>query len=193
MAPAYHVIMSMYGFWLPNDPRGSWSKFVGNWELMRFGKATKTDARRSLASDPHDVRMRKSAKGLMRFPPVRLTGRQALSAARGFEQACNEGGYVVHACSILPEHVHVVIAGHERRVTRIAGHLKARATRRLRSDGLWSFPDRPVWAQGCWRVFLNTPDDVKRAIAYVKENPVKEGKPKQNWGFVHPYQPYDNT
>ena len=25
-----HVIMGLYGFWLPNDPRGSWSEFVAH-------------------------------------------------------------------------------------------------------------------------------------------------------------------
>ena len=35
-----HVIITAYGFWLPNDPRGSWSDFVGAWELLRFGRAT---------------------------------------------------------------------------------------------------------------------------------------------------------
>jgi hypothetical protein len=43
MILASHVIFSTYGFWLPNDPRGSWSDFVGAWELFRFGPATKTD------------------------------------------------------------------------------------------------------------------------------------------------------
>src|SRR4051812_43899841 len=33
MIVGYHVIFSTYGFWLPNDPRGSWSDFVGSWEL----------------------------------------------------------------------------------------------------------------------------------------------------------------
>jgi len=27
MVLAYRAILSMYGFWLPNDPRGSWSEF----------------------------------------------------------------------------------------------------------------------------------------------------------------------
>lgn len=30
MVLAYHVIFGAYGFWLPNDPRGSWSKFVAS-------------------------------------------------------------------------------------------------------------------------------------------------------------------
>src|SRR5438552_2353693 len=37
----YHVIFGTYWFWLPNDPRGSWSNFVASWELARFGAATK--------------------------------------------------------------------------------------------------------------------------------------------------------
>ena len=48
MIHGYHVILPMYGFWLPNDPRGSWSDFVRKWELVRFGAATKTVERRSL-------------------------------------------------------------------------------------------------------------------------------------------------
>jgi hypothetical protein len=28
MIRASHVIFGAYGFWLPNDPRGSWSTFV---------------------------------------------------------------------------------------------------------------------------------------------------------------------
>jgi hypothetical protein len=53
---AYHLIITTYGFWLPNDPRGSWSDFVRAWELFLFGgPATRTQERRSLARDPHDV------------------------------------------------------------------------------------------------------------------------------------------
>jgi len=41
MIRAFHVIMTAYGFWLPNDPRGSWSEFVGSWEIFQHGPATK--------------------------------------------------------------------------------------------------------------------------------------------------------
>jgi hypothetical protein len=52
---AYHIIFTAYGFWLPNDPRGSWSTFVAAWDLLLAGgKATKTDKRRSLAHKEHD-------------------------------------------------------------------------------------------------------------------------------------------
>ena len=50
MILAFHFILSAYGFWLPNDPRGSWSEIVRNFELLRFGPATKVSTTRSLAA-----------------------------------------------------------------------------------------------------------------------------------------------
>jgi REP element-mobilizing transposase RayT len=187
MVIAYHAIFNLYGFWLPNDPRGSWSEFVASWELFRFGPATKVQTRRSVAAVDHDRRLRTAAKKALRYPPVALTGRQALAVGRGFAQACHESDYGVLACSILPDHVHMVIARHERNVERIVGHLKSRATQELKAEGLWFKDARLVWAEGCWRVYLNEADEVRRSVAYVEANPAKEGKPRQHWSFVMPY------
>jgi hypothetical protein len=49
MILGYHVTFGTYGFWLPNDPRGSGSTFVGSRDLYRFGRSTKTQERWSLA------------------------------------------------------------------------------------------------------------------------------------------------
>jgi len=184
MVIAYHVIFNTYGFWLPNDPRGSWSNFVGAWELVRFGKATTVTTRRSLATRPHDWRLRREAKSTLKHPPVSFTGRQALAVGRGFGRAAREGGYAVHACTILPEHVHLVIGRNDRAVGRIVGHFKGRATQRLKEDGLWPDPAQPVWGKKTWKVFLYEPEDVHRAVAYVEANPEREGKPRQRWSFV---------
>ena len=48
-----HVIFSAYGFWLPNDPRGSWSDFVGSWELFRFGLASLIESGHRQLSKTH--------------------------------------------------------------------------------------------------------------------------------------------
>ena len=191
MVIAYHVIFSTYGFWLPNDPRGSWSDFVGTWELVRFGRATKVDTRRSVAAVAHDTRLRSEAKHALKHAPVVLTGEQALAVGRGFAQAVRESGYAVHACAILPEHVHLVLGHSDRTVGRIVGHLKTRARQYLARDGLWPDPQRPAWGKKNWKVFLYTPEDVRRAIAYVEANPEREGKPRQRWSFVVPFAPRD--
>jgi len=83
MVIGFHVIFSTYGFWLPNDPRGSWSDFVGAWELVRFGKATKVSTTRSVAGMAHDRRLREDAKATLEYPPVQFTSRQALAVGQG--------------------------------------------------------------------------------------------------------------
>ena len=44
------------------------------------------------------------------------------------------------------------------------------------------------WAAKCWKVFLDTEADIARAIRYVEDNPVKEGKRPQRWPFVVPFE-----
>src|SRR4029079_2820284 len=109
MVIATHVIFSAHGFWLPNDPRGSWSTFVGRWELIRFGKATTVTVRNSLARVKHDRAQRLAAKQALKFPPVEFTGRQALAVGNGFFHAVRKSRLRIYACAILPEHIHLVI------------------------------------------------------------------------------------
>jgi REP element-mobilizing transposase RayT len=188
MVIACHCIFGTYGFWLPNDPRGSGSDFVASWELFRYGPATKTLGRRSVADRPHDHAARQQAKQALDFPPVKLTGSQALIAAQGFAWAAEESGYAIHACAVLADHVHLVIGRHSQEIRKLIGHLKARATRLLRLRGGWP-ADRPVWGDHGWNVFLNTADEVEHAIAYANENPEKEGLLRQAWSFVTPFNP----
>src|SRR6516164_7286994 len=106
MIVGYHIIFGAYGFWLPNDPRGSWSDFVGSWELFRYGPATKTNATRSVAGHKHDVAARLAARQGLKFPAVQFSGAQARAVGVGFGQYIHKSGLVVRACAILPEHVH---------------------------------------------------------------------------------------
>src|SRR5262245_6818881 len=71
---AYHVIFSTYGFWLPNDPRGSGSSAVWAKHLRRFGPPTKVETRRSVAGVKHDRERRLAAKASLLQPAIRLNG-----------------------------------------------------------------------------------------------------------------------
>jgi hypothetical protein len=193
MILGYHVIFTAYGFWLPNDPRGSWSDFVGSWELFRFGRATKTDTRRSVAGKPHDRAARLAAKQALARPAVRFNGLHARAVGRGIAASVQRGGVTVWACSILPEHVHAVIARHTCLVEQIVTMWKGAATEQLLAEDLHPFAGNRLdgrvpkcWAQGLWKVFIDTPEGLHNAIRYVEENPLKEGKPRQRWPFVTP-------
>lgn len=136
---AAHIILTTYGFWLPNDPRGSWSDFVAAWELLKYGKATKVTTRASVAHVQHDQRLRREAKTALKYAPVFLTGIQARAVARGLAGATHEGKYPIYACSILDDQVHLVIGPHERMYEQIVSHLRSRATTQLRAEKLHPF------------------------------------------------------
>ncbi len=109
MIHGYHVILPCYGFWLPNDPRGSWSDFIRRWDLLRVGPATVSLDQRTLAHLTADeLAARDAARDALMYPPVALTGLQALSIANGFKTQVVKSGYTIWACAILPEHTHLI-------------------------------------------------------------------------------------
>jgi REP element-mobilizing transposase RayT len=192
MVLAYHVILAAYGFWLPNDERGSWSDFVRRWELLRFGPANKTETRRSVAGKSFDRRKRDAAKAALMYPPISFTGLQALAIATGFADGVKRSSYQILACAILPEHSHLVIGRHSYLIEQVSNRLKGSATRELTARGChplggYTKPDGKIpspWAQALWKVYLNNAEEIDRAVKYVERNPEKENKRKQIWPFV---------
>jgi REP element-mobilizing transposase RayT len=95
----------------------------------------------------------------------------------------------------MPNHVHLVVLRHERNAENIIGHLKARATQALVEVGLHPFEQHrgadgrfpSVWARRGWKVYLDSAEDIIRAVKYVESNPEKDGLPKQRWSFVQSY------
>ena len=79
------------------------------------------------------------------------------------------------------------------KVEQLVIQLKSAATRQLEREGIhpmapWKREGERVlkcWARGEWKVYLD-PEDVLRAIQYVEDNPLKEGKKRQNCSFVVP-------
>jgi hypothetical protein len=196
MVLAYHLIISAYGFWLPNDPRGSWSDWIRKWELALYGPPTKVTTTRSVANIPHDREERIKAKDALDYPPVEFSGLQCREIGAGFAAEVKKCSYRVWACAILPTHTHIIVARHNYNAERIILRLKAAATARLVEVGIHPFQEYRdpgtgrcprCFTQGGWKVYLDTPEAIGRCIEYVEDNPPKEGKPRQKWTFVTPF------
>jgi hypothetical protein len=137
------------------------------------------------------------AKQELAYPEVTFDGYQALSVVQGFAAMTAKSGYVIHACASLPSHVHLVIARHHYAIEQVIRLLRQEATRQSLADGRHPFAAHrtstgrlpSVWAQDFWKVFLFTDEEIRQKIAYVEENPIKEGKRRQNWSFVAPFDP----
>ena len=85
----------------------------------------------------------------------------------------------------MPEHVHLVTGPFRTSVDQLVIQLKGAATHQLVAENVHPFNgDAKCWTRGQWKVYLFTDQDVDRAIRYVRDNPVKDGKPSQHWSFV---------
>ena len=195
MVRAYHLVLTCYGFWLPNDPRGSWSDFVRSFELYRVGgTATRVHTKASLAHEPHDHDQRRQAKTALSRPPVVFDGEQARAVAQGFADYVTRNDRKVFACAVMQDHVHLVIERCEHTIEKVAEQFKARATMFLNQEGLHpcevgSNGKRPTpWARGCWSVFLKTDASIQRAIEYVEQNPIVAGYKPQRYSWVSEFK-----
>jgi REP element-mobilizing transposase RayT len=127
---------------------------------------------------------------------VRFTGLQARAVGRGFARYVGRSGLAVWGCAILPDHVHLVVEPPGMKIEQLAIQLKGSASRQLELERIhpliaYREPGQRIpqcWVRGQWKVYLDV-DDIPRAIAYVENNPVKDGKPRQHWSFVSPYEP----
>lgn len=197
MVLAYHVDWGTYGFWLPNDGRGSGSTYVASKKLLPYGLATKVNTRYSRAHVSHDRELRRMAKEALEYEPVVFTDAQIQSVAKGFANVVKQTGCVLFACSIMPNHVHAVPDRSKYQVEYLVGLLKGGASRQLELDGLHPFLDQRLpdgtlpspWQENCWTVFLNNDDEIVRSIDYTDRNPEKHGRPRQHWEFVTPFIP----
>jgi len=190
---AYHIVFGAYGFWLPNDPRGSWSKYVWASRLQRFGAPQ--PIRAGYEPTPEDEADRVEMKSELQYPAVRFSGAQARAVGRGFATIISRLGIAPYSAAIMPDHVHLVVARQEMYAETVAGFLKRAASRRLRSEGLHPLAGYAAengslpspWEERGWKVFLHTPDEIAAANDYVNRNPTEAGLPPQHWNWVVPF------
>ncbi|QEG21093.1 hypothetical protein [Mariniblastus fucicola] len=196
MIHGYHVIMPMYGFWLPNDPRGAWSDYVRKFEIAKHGHASKSLDRKDIESlTDSELRDRNLAIDSLKYPSVSIEGVQALAISQGFAKQIEKSNYTAWACSVLPEHTHFVLARHSYKVEQVTNLLKGAATASIVESGLHPLAafaqkgQRPprMWAARGWKQYLDSEEAIENAINYVVENPEKEGKRIQSWSFVTPF------
>lgn len=182
---AYHLIWTVYGWWLPNDPRGSGSKTVRNPQLNDLGELHY--GRRSQQPSVQEIRkFYNEAKSRLRYPLLKLRGNEVASAARGLADAITAHRYTCYACAIMPDHVHLILRKHKHTAEQMIENLQSLSRERLIREGHRAW-EHPVWTVGGWKRFLDRPTAVRRTIKYIEQNPLEIGLPRQQWPFVTPY------
>ena len=176
MIIAYHIIFTTYGTWLPNDPRGSFSKQIYNQKLaliapIKYGKQENVPQRKKLGE------FWSCASKKLNHPPYFIDENAPQTIADSFANTISGLKLTVPACAIMKDHIHILILRTKYNVGYIANQLKSTATKNLNSKNA-------IWTQGYWKVFIDNAETLKSAIEYINSNPVWAGMPQQNWKFI---------
>jgi hypothetical protein len=95
----------------------------------------------------------------------------------------------------------MVTSRHRWNIERVVGHFKTEATLRLVREKIHPFQEvhRPggrlvsCWAEKSWNVYLNSDAEIRRAVEYVRNNPLKEARAAQCWSFERPFANEDTA
>lgn len=182
---AHHLIWTVYGWWLPNDPRGSWSHIIRNDVLAELGEIH--FGRKRLQPTSVEIRdfYREAGKRL-KDEPLTFAHEQLAMVAQAFAEVVAAMKYTCYACAVMPDHVHMLIRKHKHTAEEMIANLQDHSRLRLREAGLRP-NDHPTWGGCGYKVFLDHPEEVRRIIEYIRQNPIRIGWPEQVWPFVLPY------
>ena len=182
---AYHLVWTGYGWWLPNDPRGSMSRFIASDVIADLG-ALHYGRKRVQPASPDIRAFYGRASGALKFPPLTFAAEAIQAIGEAFAAAMARAGYTCYACAIMPDHVHVLIRKHRDLAEMMIANLQRESHLLLRERGFYDW-EHPVWGGPGWKVFLDSVGDIERTIRYVNDNPTKARMSAQRWAFVTPY------
>lgn len=188
---AHHLIWTLYGHWLPNDLRGSGSEKLDYEKLSELGPIH--HGRKPAQDQPSKKEIREfqqQAEPLLKYDKFWIDEPIREHLTDSFRETIHNESYTVYASAILSNHVHMVIRKH--RVDAKAMWSKIAEKSRLRcifemGRELNLSHTHPVWAARPYKVFLYTPEDVRRCVKYVEQNPEKENLAPQSYEFVTEY------
>ncbi len=182
---AHHLILSGYGHWLPNDPRGSGSEEIREEKLSDLGPIH--HGRKRIQPPRRELKQfYREANPLLDFEPMWFDDAKTQAIAGAFAQVVNNRRYTVWACAVLSNHAHLCIRRH-RDDALTMWNAFAESSR----DVLRTFEDvpddHPLWSTRPYKVFLDSSEDVRRVVSYIQSNVTNEKLPTQTWSFVQRY------
>jgi len=185
MVIAHHIIWTGYGWWLPNDPRGSTSTWVGGDLIKDLGELH--FGRREIQPAGWEIRKFYSrAIEVLKHRQLTFQEEHRQILAKSFQEVIERENYTCYAWVIMPDHIHGLIRKHKDTAEEMIKKFQDHSRLRLSSFSP-RYQDHPVWAQGGWKVFLDSPEDIRRTMKYINDNPLKLRLPVQNWPFVKEY------
>src|ERR1051326_8608048 len=111
MVIGHHLIWTAYGWWLPNDPRGSSSREIRVERIaelgeLHFGRKPVQPSSRQLQQ------FFQQAHDLLKHEALEFSAEERAIIGKALGEVIRERGYTCYACAAMPDHVHVLIRRH---------------------------------------------------------------------------------
>jgi REP element-mobilizing transposase RayT len=185
MVAGHHLIWTIYGWWLPNDPRGSTSHeirspAIANLGELHFGRKRIQPAGRVIQA------FHEASQAVLKHALLAFSDAEIQIVGQAFADVMRTRNYTCYGCAILPDHVHLLIRKHRDQAEQMIEHFQHASRTAILQAGSRS-ADHPVWGGPGWKVFLETREDFTRTIAYLRKNAVQAHRSEQTWPFVKPY------
>jgi REP element-mobilizing transposase RayT len=185
MVAGFHLVWTAYGWWLPNDPRGSSSHEIRVESIAELGELHHGRKK----PQPPGKRIREfydQARDALKHPLLTFSDEEIDLIGAAFGQVVQDRKYTCYGCALMPDHIHVLIRKHRDRAEAMIENLQTASRKSLIDAGKRALT-HPVWGGPGWKVFLYKPEDFVRVVEYIRQNPIKMGRPEQKWAFVKKY------
>lgn len=185
MIIAHHIILTGYGHWLPNDPRGSLScefrcEKLGDLGGIHFG-------RKRVQPSPEDIKsFYVRAAQYLKHPVLWFDTAKRQAVGEAFGELIRREGLTCYACGVLRNHAHLLIRRHRISAKEMIELLKDASRDALAA--ITAAPvGHPVWSEDPFVAYKDTPEAVATTVSYIRKNFTKHSLPPQDCSFVVPY------
>src|SRR5258708_3902457 len=111
MVIGHHLIWTVYGYWLPNDPRGSTSHEIRVARIAELGEIHY--GRKRIQPSSKELRQfQQEANAVLKHELLTFTAEDMLLVGSSLGQTIREHGYTCYACAVMLDHVHMLIRKH---------------------------------------------------------------------------------
>jgi REP element-mobilizing transposase RayT len=185
MVVGHHLVWTAYGWWLPNDPRGSSSHEIRVEPIAELGPLHY--GRKPVQPSNDEIHeFYQEARQVLAHAILTFNEQDMAILAGSFAQTIRRRGYTCYAWAIMPEHVHMLIRRHRDKAEQMTAEFQADSRAALITAArCWG--NHPVWGGPGWKRFQSTRQDMHRIVRYIENNPIEHGLPPQRWDFVQPY------
>lgn len=185
MVVGYHLLWTAYGWWLPNDPRGSMSKEVLAPNLIDLGELHYGRKKIQPAGWVLNE-FRKAAALVLKHEILKFAPEEVVAIAAAFAKVVKDNSYTCYACAIMPDHIHLLIRKHRHQAEQMIANFQFESLNAVAHCGMRAMA-HPVWGGPGWKVYLDSIGDMRRTVRYIELNPEKIGLPQQRYDFVTQY------